>query len=66
MQIGVLTALYQQFPLNEVLDKVKAMGVTAVELGTGAYAASAHLGLDHLLEDKAARKLTCSRSASGG
>ena len=59
MQIGVLTSLYQDLPIKTVLDKVKAMGITAVEIGTGAYAASAHLNLDHLLDNKADREAYC-------
>lgn len=55
MHIGVLTTLYQDYPLTDVLDKVKGMGITAVEIGTGAYAANTHLNLDHLLGDAAAR-----------
>ncbi len=56
MRIGVLTALYQNLSIVEVLDKVKAMGITAVELGTGGYAPNAHLQMDLLLEDQAARE----------
>jgi sugar phosphate isomerase/epimerase len=56
MQIGVLTTLYQNLPIGEVLDKVRSMGVTAVEIGTGAYAASAHLDLEYLLHDQPARE----------
>ncbi|HOE70696.1 MAG TPA: sugar phosphate isomerase/epimerase [Brevefilum sp.] len=56
MHIGVLTALYQDLPFAEVLDKVKAMGVTAVEIGTGAFAASAHLDLARLMTEKPARE----------
>ena len=56
MQIGVLTALYQHLPITTVLDKVKAMGITAVEIGTGAYAADSHLNLEHLLSDEPARE----------
>ena len=56
MQIGVLTILYKDQPLTAVLDKLKAMGITAVEIGTGAYAANTHLTLDLLLEDEAARE----------
>jgi sugar phosphate isomerase/epimerase len=56
MQIGVLTALYQHLPFTTVLDKVKAMGITAVEIGTGAYAADTHLDLELLLGDKPARE----------
>jgi sugar phosphate isomerase/epimerase len=56
MRIGVLTALYQNLPILDVLDKVKVMGITAVELGTGAYAPTAHIQMDRLLEDEAARE----------
>ncbi len=58
MRIGVLTALYQNLPLPEVLDKVKEMGITAVELGTGGYAPSPHIDLDRLLGDERAREAT--------
>jgi sugar phosphate isomerase/epimerase len=57
MQIGVLTTLYQDQPLTTVLDKLRAMGITAVEIGTGAFAANTHLALDLLLKDEAAREL---------
>ncbi len=56
MRIGVLTVLYQQLPIIEVLDKVKAMGITAVEIGTGAYPGNAHLDVDRLLGSKSARE----------
>jgi sugar phosphate isomerase/epimerase len=56
MRIGVLTVLYKQHPFTQVLDKVRAMGVTAVEIGTGAYPGNAHLDLDQLLENKADRE----------
>lgn len=56
MQIGVLTALYQNLSFTEVLDKVKAMGMTAVELGTGAYAPNPHIDLARMLENKSTRE----------
>lgn len=56
MQIGVLTVLYKQLPISQVLDKVRAMGITAVEIGTGAYPGNAHLDLDRLLENKGERE----------
>lgn len=56
MRIGVLTVLYNHLPIIEVLDKVKQMGITAVEIGTGAYPGSAHLEIDRLLEHKAERE----------
>jgi len=56
MRIGVLTTLYQHEPFLTVLDKLTAMGITAVEIGTGAYAANTHLDLEHLLSDMATRE----------
>lgn len=56
MRIGVLTVLYNQIPIIEVLDKVKKMGITAVEIGTGAYPGSAHINVDSLLENKKERE----------
>ena len=41
---------------TDALDKIKSMGVSAVEIGTGGYPGDAHLDLDHLLEDKGARE----------
>ena len=56
MQIGVLAVLYNNLPIIEVLDKVKKMGITAVEIGTGAYPGSAHIEIDRLLENKGERE----------
>ncbi len=56
MRIGVLTVLYNQMPITQVLDKVRPLGIRAVEIGTGAYPGNAHLDVDRLLEDEAARK----------
>jgi sugar phosphate isomerase/epimerase len=58
MRIGVLTALYQNLPLPEVLDKVREMGITAVELGTGGFGPATHIDLERLLEDEGAREAT--------
>lgn len=55
MQIGVLTALFQELSFTEVLDKVRAMGITAVELGTGGYGPSPHINLDKMLADEGER-----------
>lgn len=45
MRIGVLTVLYSQMNFTDVLDKVKEMGISAVEIGTGGYPGDAHLKL---------------------
>ncbi|MBA3430377.1 MAG: sugar phosphate isomerase/epimerase [Actinobacteria bacterium] len=51
MKLGVLTVLYQGLPLEEALDKLVAMGVEAVELGTGNYPGNAHADPEKLLAD---------------
>ena len=56
MQIGVLTVLYHQLPFTQMLDKVRAMGLHAVELGTGTYSNNTHLNLDRMLENKSDRE----------
>ena len=56
MQIGVLTVLYHQLPLINMLDKVRALGIQAVEIGTGTYSINTHLNLDRMLENKSERE----------
>ncbi len=53
MRLGVFTVLYSGKPFEQVLDELAAMGVTAVELGTGNYPGSAHCDPDALLADPA-------------
>ena len=52
MKLGVLTVLYQQLPLTQALDKIQALGVEAVELGTGNYPGNHHCDPDELLQDR--------------
>lgn len=56
MNIGVLTVLYNQLPFTQVLDKLHAMGIPAVEIPLGTYSINTHLDLDRLLEKKADRE----------
>lgn len=56
MKLGVLTVLFQDRPLDTVLDKLVDMGVEAVEIGTGSYPGNAHCNPTELLKDKAAIK----------
>ncbi len=56
MKLGVLTVLFQDRPLEDVLDLLAGMGVEAVELGTGNYPGNAHCDPDVLLADASARK----------
>ena len=53
MKLGVFTVLYQDLPLEEALDKLAALGVEAVEIGTGNYPGSSHCDPDELLGDAA-------------
>ena len=55
MRVGVFTALLAQMPLDGVIAKLKGLGITTVELGTGNYPGDPHCKLS-MLEDKAARK----------
>lgn len=56
MRIGVFTALFQNLPLEQALDRAVAAGVTAVEIGTGGYPGSQHCPLDELLASPNKRK----------
>jgi sugar phosphate isomerase/epimerase len=52
VRLGVFTVLLSDAPFEEALDKLAAMGVTAVEVGTGGYPGSAHADPDALLADE--------------
>ena len=51
MKLGVLTVLYGALSLEETLDKLAALGVEAVELGTGNFPGDAHCKPAELLAD---------------
>ena len=50
MRVGVFTPLLSQLPLASVLQKLKTLDITTVELGTGNYPGDAHCKLG-LLDD---------------
>ncbi|GAC1361565.1 MAG: sugar phosphate isomerase/epimerase [Herpetosiphon sp.] len=54
MKLGVLTVLFQDRPLEAVLDNVARMGLQAVEFGTGAYPGNTHCDPEKLLQDRSA------------
>lgn len=56
MRIGVFTALFQNLPFEEALDKAVAAGVTAVEIGAGGYPGSQHCPVNELLDSAARRR----------
>ena len=51
MKLGVFTVLYRNLRFEEMLDKVKEMGIEAIELGTGNYPGDSHCNPDELLEN---------------
>ncbi|MEN6532787.1 MAG: sugar phosphate isomerase/epimerase [Bryobacteraceae bacterium] len=55
MRIGVLTALLGNLSLDQVIEKLKGLGITTVELGTGNYPGDPHCKLA-MLENKSALK----------
>lgn len=55
MRIGVFTALFGNLTFEEALDKAKAAGVTAVEIGAGGYPGNPHCPVAELLESEAKR-----------
>ena len=56
MRIGVFTALFQNLPFEQALDKAVAAGVSAVEIGAGGYPGSQHCPVDELLASAEKRK----------
>jgi sugar phosphate isomerase/epimerase len=54
MRLGVFTTVYRDLPLEQALDKLAALGVQAVELGTGNWPGDSHCPVDGLLADEAA------------
>lgn len=56
MKLGVLTGLFDNMTLEEVLKYLSESGVQAVELGTGGYPGAKHINPDELLNDENKRR----------
>ncbi|HEY9077736.1 MAG TPA: sugar phosphate isomerase/epimerase [Anaerolineaceae bacterium] len=56
MRIGVFSALYQNLPFEQALDKIASFGATAIEIGVGGYPGSHHCPVDELLASESKRK----------
>jgi sugar phosphate isomerase/epimerase len=56
MKLGVFTVLFSELALEAMLDRVAALGIDAVELGTGNYPGSSHCNPDELLDDAGKRR----------
>jgi sugar phosphate isomerase/epimerase len=50
--IGVFDPVYEHLSLDEMLDKVSALGLEAMEIGTGGYPGNRHCPLDELIADR--------------
>lgn len=55
MKLGVFTVLFNDKSFEDMLDRVKASGLHAVEIGTGGYPGNNHCDLDVLLESEEKR-----------
>jgi sugar phosphate isomerase/epimerase len=66
MKIGVLTVVYQELPVEQALERLAALGVQAVELGTGCYPGDAHCKADELLANAGAAQRLRHAVASRG
>src|SRR5437016_7894534 len=54
--IGVFDPVYEKLSLDEMLDKVSALGLEAMEIGTGGYPGTNHCPVAELLADPAKAK----------
>jgi sugar phosphate isomerase/epimerase len=54
--IGVFDPVYDTLSLDQMLDKVSALGLEAMEIGTGGYPGANHCPLDELYNDSAKSK----------
>jgi sugar phosphate isomerase/epimerase len=52
MRLGLFTVLFSATPLEQLLERLAGIGITAVELGTGSYPGNAHCNPDELLADE--------------
>ena len=54
--IGVFDPVYEKLSIDEMLDKVTALGLEAMEIGTGGYPNNHHCPLDDLITDRSKAK----------
>lgn len=54
--IGVFDPVYEKLSIDEMLDKVTALGLEAMEIGTGGFPGAPHCPVDELLADRGKAK----------
>ena len=64
--IGVFDPVYDHLSLDAMLDKVSALGLEAMEIGTGGYPDNRHCPLDDLIQDKTKAKAWQKKFADKG
>ena len=64
--IGVFDPVYEKLSIDEMLDKVTALGLEAMEIGTGGYPGNHHCPIDELIADRAKAKAWQKRFADRG
>jgi sugar phosphate isomerase/epimerase len=64
--IGVFDPVYKDLSIDEMLDKVNALGLEAMEIGTGGYPESHHCPLDELVADPAKANAWAKKFADRG
>ena len=65
MKLGLFTALFQQDALETVLDKAQALGIEAVELGTGGYPGKQHCDPEELADERSVNALLSALESRG-
>ena len=65
MRLGIFTALFHQLTLDQVLERIKKLDISTVELGTGNYPGDPHCKLT-MIEDDKARKAFQKKLADHG
>lgn len=55
MKLGFLSVLFSDRPLKDVLDLIRPLELSTIELGTGNYPGDAHCPLDEMLKSKTKR-----------
>jgi sugar phosphate isomerase/epimerase len=65
MKVGIFTALFAQISLDEVIAKIKPLGISMVELGTGNYPGDPHLKLEWASEPAKLKELKAKLDDNG-
>jgi len=64
--IGVFDTVYDQLSVDAMLDKITALGLETIEIGTGGYPSNPHCPIDELLADRAKAKAWQKKFADRG